>query len=83
MTFNEYVKKFCVDRGMWPEQAQSVLKNMQDDKSFGFDSLRWTDHIEGYPQPMMIAFSINIKLAALDFIDKNMPQAFFRPLFVD
>jgi hypothetical protein len=84
MTFNEYVVKFCIDRGMWPDQAEKVLENMrQTQATIGFDDLRWQDHIEGYPSMLMIGFGLNIKTAALKFIDETMPQAFFRPLFAD
>ena len=82
MTFNEYVVKFCIDRGMWPDQAEKVLENMQSTTG-GFDNLRWQDDIEGYPNSLFLVLNPKICGEALKVIDETMPNAFFRPLFAE
>ena len=47
------------------------------------DELRWLDSTEGYPKCMLSLITVSAARAALDWIDANCPQAWYRPMFAD
>lgn len=44
---------------------------------------RWNDNISDYPPIMTKAIWISAKRIALQWIDTNKPQAWFRPIFAE
>lgn len=80
MTFEEMAKKYMVDRGMWPEDADTVAKTLVSDKE-GEMYGRWNDETDGYPPMMIPIVGVTVQLAALDWIKDHCPKAFYRPMF--
>jgi len=83
MTFEEYAKQYLVDNGMFEEQTIDVIALLKQDKVVD-KALRnrWNDHIEGYSSQFMGIFIYSVNRVTLEYIDANMPLAWFRGQFV-
>lgn len=83
MTVREKFISMLVNNGMFEEQAKEVmqlaepkLKELTDDYSIRFDQLS-----ESYPNSVYNILFIPVKKVALEWIDANKPQAWYRPMF--
>jgi hypothetical protein len=81
MTFAELVTNYCTERGMWPEQAEAVLGMVKADPVNASMQGRWDDDVTGYHSSIAVMVRMSINKTALEWIDANQPQAFFRPMF--
>jgi hypothetical protein len=81
MTFRQLAEQYCVDRGMFPDQAAAVISAVISDPGSAAMADRWNEDIAGYPVQMMAVIALNINRHALAWIDANLPHAFFRPMF--
>lgn len=84
MTFEEAMKERLANHGMWP--ASSIEATMELAKvDPGLDSMidRWQDFIADYPAYLGEAVWLHVKRVALQWIDANKPQAFYRAMFVE
>jgi hypothetical protein len=81
MTFREWAEKYCVDRGMWPEDARTVIDAVVADPVSDSMSGRWTHDVSSYPVSMMAVVGLIINGHAIAWIDANFPEAWFRPMF--
>lgn len=79
MTFREWAEKYCVDRGMFPDQAKEVVDMTASDNAVM--AMRWNGQVEGCPQKMLVIMAMEINHHALALIDAKMPKAWFRPMF--
>ena len=79
MTFEEKVKEYLVGNGMFDNQAEAVLQRMKA----GDDVMlhRWSDDTSEYPDVMLNVILLSARRHALDWIDENIPQAWFRGCF--
>ncbi len=79
MTLRQWAEDSLYQRGMFPEQARAVI----DIVAAGNESIkdRWNDDTEGYPDTFLAVLIITIDHAALEWIDANKPQAWYRPMF--
>ena len=83
MTFEEKIRTLLIDHGLWPEQAKAVMEVIKKSEiTKAMVSHRWGDDIEGYPAPVLMVLWMSSKSIALEWIDENCPQAFFRPMFL-
>lgn len=83
-TVRERLEKKLVAHGMFENQAQEVLdvaipriKKFSEDYTITFDSPS-----SDYPSVLYNLLFIQIKPIALEWIDKNKPEAWFREMFV-
>jgi len=83
MTFEEAVKNMLYNCGMFERQAEAVSKAMKADEANAAMKDRWNDNIEDYPPVMMALMWMSAKQHALQYIDENCPNAWFRPLFAE
>lgn len=81
MTFEEKARAMLVERGMFPKQADEVVAMMKQDPANEAMSDRWRDNIEDYPIEMLAILLFSAKTNALEWIDKNCPKAWYRPMF--
>jgi hypothetical protein len=81
MTFRQWSEKYCVNRGMFPDQAAAVIAAVISDPVSAAMADRWNDDTSVYPVQMMAVIALNIDRHALAWIDTNLPHAFFRPMF--
>ena len=84
-SIREFLTTHLTKSGMSEAQSKRVLQkalphihSLAPDHGFSFDS-----PIDGYPA-MMKPLLVNItNEQALEWIDENLPQAWFRPMFVN
>lgn len=81
MTFKESMVKMMTSRGMFQSQAEEVLVKYigSDEDNPMMDS--WNYDVNGYPEAMQKVLWIGVKDYAAKWIQVNMPQAWFRPMF--
>ncbi len=83
MTTKERLKKMLTDRGMFDSQADAVLKEVipQIESLTPGYRITWDRPANEYPDAVYNVMWLPLRDAALKWIDKNMPQAWFRPMF--
>lgn len=80
MTIREWAEDYCTSSGMWPEQAKAVVDMVESEIGDAMKN-RWHDQIEGYPRQLLAVLRLNINSTALRWIDANLPEAWYRPMF--
>jgi len=82
MTFKEWLIGLLIKHGMWPKDANTVFEVIKADPANKSMSQRWGDSVEDYPDAIKTVLWIDAKQNALEWIDTNQPQAFYRSMFV-
>ena len=82
MTIEDKIKEMLVEHGMWEDQAEAVVEAMKANEINRSMVHRWNDDVEGYPPSMLAILWMKAKHAAIEYIDANCPETFFRPMFV-
>lgn len=82
MTVEERFIKKLIDNGMFDSQAKEVMDLAMKNQELSLDKIQWTSDESGYPKTLMSTVWLSISLIALDWIDENLPKAWFRPMFV-
>ena len=82
MTIHEFVVKHLTDNGMFPDQASAVFAAVETDKANESMAQRWNDQVEDYPKPLFAVILLVVNRKALDWIESNLPQAWFKPMFM-
>lgn len=83
MTIREKLTELLVENGMRPNDASEVMERVIDDDGAEVMEGRWDEVIDGYPKSLMATLWLITKSIALEWIDANNPEAFYRPLFVN
>lgn len=83
MTTKEKLIQMCVDRGMSQQQAKEVVDNAVPDmnKEAGNYRITWNRPANEYPDVMYSTWFVTVARHAVEWIETNMPQAWFRPMF--
>lgn len=81
MTFRQKAIELLYSNGMFREDAEKVVQNVIAHPSNEAMQGRWDDDIAGYPPQMLNVLWFTVKSFAVEWIDENCPQAWFRPLF--
>lgn len=81
MTWFQWAIQQLVANGMFEDQAQAVMAEVMDQPANDAMYVRWHDQMEGYPPQMKPVCWMSISSGALEWIDKNCPQAWFRGMF--
>lgn len=81
MTFEEKIKELLVGNGMFPHQSDEVMERIKTDEAHKSMKRRWTDSVDDYPPQMIQIVWLIAKQHALEYIDENLPKAWFRPMF--
>jgi hypothetical protein len=68
-------------RGLFEDQADAILASLVNQKDHVMSG-RWNDRADGYPGLMIAALWMDAKAAALEWIDKNAPCHWARPMFM-
>lgn len=82
MTIREWAEDYCFQRGMFPAQAKAVIDQYAASNEGKPIEGRWHDATEGYPPQLRALLAMGIDRAAVEWIDANLPKAWFRPMFV-
>jgi hypothetical protein len=80
MTLKQFSLDYLTRNGMFPDQAQQVMSRavIADDPLTG----RWGDDLKGYPPVVRGVLIMHINSAAIEWIDANVPNAWYRPMFL-
>lgn len=81
-SLHAFIKNFCVRRGMMPNEAEQVLKmtiNSEVLKEIPKDM--WNSSVDGLSPDSIAPIMLQMKQCALEWIDRNKPAAFYRPMF--
>lgn len=82
MTIKEWLLNQLLERGLWPEDAATVLEIALP--TLASDSqIEWTDDVSTYPPVMYAAWMLNLKRIALAWIDENQPLNWCRSMFTN
>lgn len=78
-TIEQYFREYLESNGMFPQQADAVMLAVK-----GHDAAmeeRWSDDKSGYPSSLLAAILMRVNRSAVIWIDANLPDAWFRPIF--
>ena len=64
---------------MWGEGVPAVIEQVKAEKYC--KGIKWNDYIKEYPPEFLSALWIVVRRCALEWIDENAPDAFYRVLF--
>lgn len=81
MTVEEKMIQLLVNKGMFESQAKQVLESAKIHKLFKETDTKWDSPSSGYPDSCLVVISMSIDMIALEWIDRNCPKAWFRPMF--
>ncbi len=82
MTVRKKFETILTSRGMWPEQARETMDiaipviDGKDDYK-----ITWNRPSNEYPNELYAVLFLTIRPIALQYIDDNMLDAFFRDMF--
>lgn len=80
MTFEMKMRRLLEDNGLFDKQINTVIdlakESLSDMKG------RWGDEINEYPNTMTNIVWISVKQVAIKWIEKELPQAWFKPMFL-
>ena len=79
-TLEEYVLQYLTNHGMFDYDAKIVLTEYKND-NYELMNGRWNTGVNDYPPVLLASVLSGIDRIALDYIKKNMPDAWFRPEF--
>ncbi len=83
MTTKEQLLKMLTDRGMSEQQANKVMELAipKINEASGGYAVTFDSPAEQYPKVVFMAMFIVVKKTALEWIETNIPEAWFKPMF--
>lgn len=81
MTIEEKLVEMLYESGLFKNQAVEIVERAKANVVNESMQNRWQDQAEGYPPQLLAVLWVSVKDHALEWIDENCPQAWFRPLF--
>lgn len=80
MTIRTKLHDLLTEHGLWPEEAEAVLFELENAKSSESMKGHWNDREEDHPPQLVAVLFMSAKRHAVDWIDKNKPRHFARPM---
>ncbi len=86
MTIRELLVQHLRGKGLFEMQATEVVTlHIDEDEKLpvGKSAMhgRWDDTLDGYPPQLMPVLFVGVDKTAAEWLDANLPNAWFRPLF--
>lgn len=83
-TTKEKLIQMCVERGMFESQAAKVvdLAIVEIDAAISNHKTTWDRPVDEYPPKLYGVMFTIVKKCAVKWIEKNLPQAYFKPMFL-
>ena len=69
------------DRGLWPQEADAVLKSILASKNHESLAEVLSKAWDGYPKPFHAVSWMVARSFAVEYIDEHKPMHFARPMF--
>ena len=82
VTIENKIKEILVSHGLLEKQAAAIVEMVKADEANEAMERQWKDDAEGYPSVLLSALWHSVERCALQYIDANCPEAWFRSLFV-
>ena len=81
MTLEQKMRELLEQHGMWSDGLEATMKEAKESDLLK-DTMRerWNDDVEGYPQTLVVALWLNVRSLALNWVDANCPEAWYRPM---
>ncbi len=80
MSIEDYFVDYLFNRGMFENQAKEVMEMVKErNKEMAG---RWGDNIQYYPKTVLSLLTFSVNEVAVEWIDKNLPKAWNRDVFV-
>ena len=79
MTVQTEMKKYLTSNGMSDSQAESVITETKKEMSGTFNN--WDSQIDAYSNQLQNLIKLSVKQTALQWLNKNKPMAWFKPMF--
>jgi hypothetical protein len=84
MTTKEELIQYLIERGMFRSQANEIMEIAMpkiESEGDGY-KITWNSPSSDYPAILIGMWKMLLKPIALEWIDTNKPQAWFREMFV-
>lgn len=78
-TLHQFVVEYLISKGLWPSEAEAIFEVMKVDPANVVMKDRWGD--AGYPASILVCASMSADEAAKEWLEKNKPQHWARPMF--
>lgn len=82
MTTLENQTQLLFNMGLFQPQAEAIMKVAVEELNESVN-VNWNDDITGYPPAIQGMIHLAIKPIALNWIEENCPNAWFKEMFVD
>jgi len=82
MSFESKIRELLIENGMFDKQADAVILLAKENQINDAMKDRWNDSTEHYPPVIMNMLWFSTKKIALDYIEKNIPNAWLKPMFM-
>jgi hypothetical protein len=79
MTVQTEMTNYLIANGMSDNQAENVITETKKEMSGTFNN--WDSHIDAYSSQLQNLIKTSVKNTALDWLNKNKPMAWFKPMF--
>lgn len=84
MTFEQSIETHLTSNGLFPTQARAIIdeiKNSTDEHAKSVAEM-FPQDVDGYPEIMRTVIMISVNSLALEWLNKNAPQHWARPMFM-
>lgn len=81
MTFEETARDMMYQRGMFDNMIDAVMPTIIAAPENEAMAQRWHDQVSDYPPMMKNILWLTVKNHALEYIEKECPQAWFKAAF--
>lgn len=81
MTIREWLIRELVSCGFFETQAEEIVAKHIRECTDASKNERWEDQEDNYLQILLRLLFQGLFVDALEYIDKNCPEAWFRPVF--
>lgn len=82
MTLRDWSVNYLTRKGLWPEEARTVVDGFAGSESARPMGGRWGEDASAYPEVMLNVLSLSLDAEAVLWIDANKPQHWARGMFV-
>lgn len=76
MTIRSKIEETLVNRGLWEDEAKTIVAEAEKEKSLESMQDRWDEDIAGYPSPVLAVVWVSVKHHAVEWLKANKPQHF-------
>lgn len=80
MTFDQAISSRLEESGIWPQDVQSILELAKKGMPTMDDV--WSRSTIGYNPVVLNVAWIAVKSIALEWIEENQPNAWYKPMFM-